>query len=160
MKFIPDQNWGSDDMSYDMPDYDDAYGNRVVDERASYGMNCWALSTDKDLQGRRERGHWKRLDHVSDAGNVPLFMDSMWRGGLPDYANGDAITMPALESEHNDWPTYRVKGGIRQFAMPRHGGTAKAGTNVLFFDNAVEYVNVTEANPGRNEGLYDVGDPE
>ena len=71
-------------------------------------------------------------------------MDSMWRGGLPDYLNGDMVTMQADESEHNNFPEAKVKGGIRQFAMPRHGGTAKAGTNVLFFDLTARHINIKE----------------
>ena len=46
-------------------------------------MNCWAYSTDVDLQGRTAAWHWKSLYNVKNAGAVPLFLDSTWRGGGP-----------------------------------------------------------------------------
>jgi len=133
VKFIPDQNWGSYDMSYDMPDYDDAYGNRVVNERASYGMNCWAFSTDKDLQGRRAGSHWKRLDHVKNAGEAPLFLDSMWRGGGPYWEKNNAIITP---KKNGQWSGAGYE--MMHFAVDRHA----RGVNSLFMDFSVRKVGV------------------
>jgi len=115
-------------------------------EECSYGMNTWAYS-EKPTGGFGLPGDaanfWKTIN-VRNSNAVPMFMDSMWRGGSPGYANSDKITMPAAESETNNWPEFSYQGGIRQFAMPRHGAGAKAGTNVLFFDLSARHVQIKE----------------
>lgn len=50
--------------------------------------------------------------------------------------------LPAIPLPHNGFT--RVKHGMRQFAMPRHGLSANAGTNVLFFDLSARHVMVKE----------------
>jgi prepilin-type N-terminal cleavage/methylation domain-containing protein len=136
-KFDAGKDYGSFDMSYDMPDYSDAYGNTMKDERASYGMNCWAFSTSVDLQGRAAEYHWKRIDHVSNAGNVPLFLDAMWRGGGPHWesTNANAITPP---STNGQWISAGYE--MMHFALDRHA----RGVNSLFMDFSVRKVKTKE----------------
>jgi prepilin-type N-terminal cleavage/methylation domain-containing protein len=112
-------------------------------EECSYGMNVWAYSGTPGLGD--QANYWQTITvRGYSAGSIPLFMDSMWRGGIPAYTGGDAITMQNFESEHNNFTEYGVAGGIRQFAMPRHGAAASAGTNVLFFDFSTSHVNIKE----------------
>ena len=118
------------------------------EEECSYGLNTWTYTERPEggyggLTGDKA-DYWKTIN-VRSSSTVPMFMDSMWRGGAPGYdGNGDEIVMPAVASETNDWPDRTYKGGIRQFAMPRHGGGAKAGTNVLFMDMSSKHVMMKE----------------
>lgn len=114
-------------------------------EDCSYGMNVWVYSGPPDITGYPMKNYWQSLTVSGySTSKIPIFMDSMWRGGLPDYQNGDAITMPNSESETNGFHEFTWKGGIRQFAMPRHGGTSNAGTNVLVFDLSANHVNIKD----------------
>lgn len=100
-------------------------------ENSSYGLNCWAYSTDTDLQGREADWHWKTLYNVKQAGHVPLFLDSMWRGGGPYWEKAEAIAPPAF---NGDWQG--AKHEMKHFALDRHSG----GVNSLFMDNSVRTV--------------------
>ena len=107
-------------------------------EYCSYGGNSWMYS------GRSNNRYWGTTD-VRGAGNVPFFMDSMWRGGYVGYTgtNDGGMNMPAFESDTNNWTGWQ-NGGIRNFAMPRHGSGARAGTNVLFMDMSARHVMIKE----------------
>lgn len=114
-----------------------------IQEECSYGMNTWAYSKKTDLPGD-DANYWKSIN-VRSSATVPMFMDSLWRGGLPDYANADGnMTLSSTASETNNWTDQSYHGGIRQFAMPRHGAGAKSGTNVLFFDLSARHVQIKE----------------
>ena len=73
------------------------------------------------------------LDHYKRPRNQRPLDDADHRAEGQNPLCGDHVTVFA-----------KVKGGIRQFAMPRHGGTAKAGTNVLFFDLTARHINIKE----------------
>jgi len=128
--------------------YADAEGNK---EKCSYGLNTWTYTERPPSEGGGyggldgdEEDYWGTIN-VSNRSTIPMFMDSMWRGGQPGYdGNGDEITMPAAASKTNDWTDREHRGGIRQFAMPRHGAGAKGGTNVLFFDLSSRHVMIKE----------------
>jgi hypothetical protein len=79
----PAGNQGSHDMAHTFADYKEAAGELALAESSSYGLNCWVYSTDVDLQNRKAAWHWKSAYNVKRAGDVPLFLDSMWRGGGP-----------------------------------------------------------------------------
>ena len=118
--------------------------NSDIKESCSYGMNTWAYSKKESLPGN-EKNFWKTITVNSGSSTIPVFMDSMWRGGSPDYTNGDGdMTLPNAPSEINDWPVQTFRGGIRHFALPRHKSGAKAGTNVLFFDLSARPVMIKE----------------
>lgn len=121
--------------------------SNVAPEECSYGMNTWAYSKSPgggfgNLPGNRNR-FWQTIN-IRNSSTVPMFMDSMWRGGSPGYSNSDGITMPVAASETNNWVDQTFRGGIRQFAMPRHGASSKVGTNVLFFDLSTRHVMIKE----------------
>ncbi len=100
-------------------------------ERASYGMNNWVFNPPPgvtDIQGRPSRYHWRRMD-VKGGTQIPLFLDSMWRGGGPFYQNGNAnsnrITPP---TSNGQWASYGHE--MKHFCMDRHSGAV----NSVFFD--------------------------
>lgn len=141
-----DMPHGSYTTTYEM-DYETVAGQEEIKEKCSYGMNVWAYSehpTSGFLLGN-DKNYWQRIT-VRSGSNIPMFMDSMWRGarpGYPDEGEGDMI-MPSFEDDTNDWSAKGVGGGIRHFAMPRHGSGAKAGINVLFFDLSARHVMIKE----------------
>lgn len=114
-----------------------------IQEECSYGMNTWAYSKKSNLPGD-DNDFWKTINSARSGNTVPMFMDSMWRGGSPGYlGEGDGdMSLPVAASETNDWTAKTYRGGIRQFAMPRHGAGAKGGTNVLFFDLSARHVQI------------------
>lgn len=119
----------------------------VTPEECSYGMNTWAYSKNSwggfgGLPGNQ--AHFWQTINVRNSSTVPMFMDSMWRGGSPGYSGSDGITMPVAPNEHNNWVDRAYQGGIRHFAMPRHGASSKAGINVLFFDLSARHVMIKE----------------
>ncbi len=96
---------------------------------ASYGQNNWAYNIKgTSLQGRRAEFHWREMDIAWETSEVPLFADSMWRGGGPDHDIPDKIAPP---SSHGRWNS--VGHEAQHFAIMRHG----YGINVLYFDGSV-----------------------
>lgn len=144
--FANNQKYGSYTSTYLMG----GTNNTNIVEDCSYGMNNWAYSQSRNTNGGGfgglpgDRGNFWRSINVRSSSNVPLFMDALWRGGCPDYTGNDAITMYPTESDTNYWDDRTYQGGIRQFAMPRHGAGAKGGTNVLFFDLSARHVQIKE----------------
>ncbi len=128
-------NHGSFDMNYTMADYKDLLGDLAEHDESSYGMNCWAYSTSTMLQGRAAKSHWKSLDRVTQSANVPLFLDAMWRGGGPQWANENDIQPPRFNGE---WQGAGYE--MMHFAMDRHS----RGVNSLFIDFSVRKVNVKD----------------
>jgi len=112
-----------------------------IQEIGSYGFNCWGYYGG----GLGNTANFWNTINVRGASEVPMFLDSLYRGGFPGYSGPDRMDMSSVESEDNDWTepgaTYC---GIRQFAMPRHGSGAKAGINVLFYDLSSRHVMIKE----------------
>ena len=109
-----------------------------IQELGSYGFNSYGYNTDFWGLGEKQ---WKS-PNVRNASTVPMFMDSLYRGGWPGYNGPDSMNMPSVQNEYNGFTS--VFGGIKQFAMPRHGSGAKAGTNVLFMDMSADQVMMKE----------------
>jgi len=103
-------------------------------EPASYGLNCWVYNTRKDIQGRKAENHWRTIN-ISKSAKVPLFMDSMWRGGGPHYDN-DIASEPA--NYNGEWIS--VDHEMRHFAMDRH----RDGINCVFMDMTVRHIDLKE----------------
>lgn len=113
-----------------------------LEEICSYGMNCWTYSsTHWAMGGDAKEKIWGTLD-AKGGNQIPLFMDSAFKGSFPEYNGYDPMTMEAFESPNNGFS--RVMGGIRQFALPRHGSGGTIGVNVLFLDLTVRHVMVKE----------------
>ena len=128
------ESHGGPEWTYHMPQYLDVEGG--LD--ASYAMNLWACSMSSSistLQGRPRKHHWMNFKNVKRAGEVPLFLDAMWRGGGPHWDSTNAITPP---SENGDWQGAGHE--MKHFAIDRHG----AGSNVLFMDASARKVQTKE----------------
>jgi prepilin-type N-terminal cleavage/methylation domain-containing protein/prepilin-type processing-associated H-X9-DG protein len=53
---------------------------------SSYGLNLWVYWAHQDIQGRPAAYHWGSLNTLNgNVANIPLQLDSRWRGGGPDY---------------------------------------------------------------------------
>jgi prepilin-type N-terminal cleavage/methylation domain-containing protein/prepilin-type processing-associated H-X9-DG protein len=100
---------------------------------SSYGMNIWVFNPPgniSNIQGRPAAWNWRKFD-VPQPSNTPLFLDSMWRGGGPNYTD----TPPAFNGE---FAGYWAE--MHHFAIARHG----TGVNVLFFDGSVRFSRTKE----------------
>ena len=115
-------------------------------EEASYGSNNWIYYSDRAtgvIQGRPIQWNWKHKD-VRGAFNVPIFADTMWRGGGPCYRTSETGTLnpnfariiPPQNNGH--WISYHYE--MMHFAINRH----QTGTNVLFMDGTVRRVGLKE----------------
>ncbi len=93
-------------------------------EQASYGMNNWVFDTQVDIQSRPKEWHWGRMD-VAGGSRIPLFLDSMWRGGGPYYETTNRITPPEYDG-HWAGASHEMK----HFCIDRHS----AAVNSIFFD--------------------------
>jgi prepilin-type N-terminal cleavage/methylation domain-containing protein len=118
-------------------------GNRQ--EEASYGGNNWIYYAEGNgaIQGRPIPWNWKHKD-VAQANRVPVFADTMWRGGGPCYRTSDSaapsrtfnrIVPPQFDGQ---WINYSSE--MMHFAINRH----QTGTNVLFMDWTVRSVGLKE----------------
>ena len=95
------------------------------------------------IQSRPIRWNWKTKD-VSNSTNVPIFADTMWRGGGPCYRTNDTgafnpsfnrIVPPQFDGQ---WSGYSNE--MMHFTLSRH----QTGTNVLFLDWSVRAVGLKE----------------
>jgi prepilin-type N-terminal cleavage/methylation domain-containing protein len=131
----PRQNhWGGPHNTYLLNDDPGPDGEYDI---ASYGMNNWVFRRPAgtgSIQGRLDIYHWGRMD-AKGAGHVPLFLDSMWRGGGPFYQNnsasGNRISPPAFDGQ---WAGYDHE--MKHFCIDRHSKSV----NSVFFDLSVDKV--------------------
>ena len=126
---------GSYDQAYNHGrfNYRGAGGDLLEDLMCSYGMNLFACSTPVDVQGRKKRYHFQNQIKLSNGGEIPIFLDAMWRGGGPHWDGTEDITPP---TENGHWAGYGHE--MKHFAMDRHGG----GVNALFVDGGARKVQV------------------
>lgn len=125
---------GGPEWTYHMPRFLDVDGG--LD--ASYGMNlfaCYISPGIGSLQGRKNSYHWKNIKRVRRAGEVPLFLDSMWRGGGPHWDGTNDIAPPSF---NGDWQGAGHE--MKHFAIDRHS----KGSNVLFVDASARKVPVKQ----------------
>jgi prepilin-type N-terminal cleavage/methylation domain-containing protein/prepilin-type processing-associated H-X9-DG protein len=117
--------WGGPFNSYIMGAGEEVGGRE--EEECSYGINCWVYNPPPgvdEIQDRPTKWNW-RTPNVKGAGYVPVFADTMWRGGGP--------------FDHMGPPDYNggwegVDAEMNHFCIDRHG----AGTiNILFLDWSV-----------------------
>ncbi len=115
-----------------MPQFADVEGGL----EASYAMNLFATSNKRPLlQGRKKEYHWQNQLMVKRPGDLPLFLDAMWRGGGPQWDEDRDIAPP---QENGEWSGAGWE--MKHFAMDRHGG----GVNVLFMDQSARKVRVKQ----------------
>ncbi len=133
-------HWGGPKNTYQVADTPAPDGEY---DFASYGMNNWVFRRDSfspggSLQGRLNKNHWGRMD-VKGTAQIPLFLDSMWRGGGPFYQNGSAVSNRIVYPDYNgQWGSNSTLEGtssgygheMKHFCIDRHSESV----NSVFFD--------------------------
>ena len=106
--------------------------DRGIPTRSSYGNNNWLYNAPRTIQNRNVKWHWRTIDPSGyDLNNIPMFMDTMWRGGGPYHGNQNKI-MPG--SYNGDWQGAGKE--MMHFAFDRHNG----GIQGVFLDHPVRHV--------------------
>ena len=110
-------------------------------EEASYGANCWIYNSrpgQNEIQNRPVRWNWKTAD-VKGGNNIPVFGDSMWRGGGPFYEGGSA-TSNRIKPPDYDGQWINASCEMMHFAIDRHD----AFVNHTFMDWSIRKVGIKE----------------
>ena len=132
--------WGSYDRAYVQLGYQ---GQPV---ECSYGYNLWLFTLPQGviaLQGRPRELHYD-ASYTGQMTNVPLFLDSMWRGGGPWYGDvsgnsSNPIYAGIRPSDFNgQWISFNNE--MMHFAIDRHSG----GVNGVFLDGTVRPMGIKE----------------
>jgi prepilin-type N-terminal cleavage/methylation domain-containing protein len=126
--------WGSTFNTYYMPL--GGSGSTGGGEEPSYGGNNWIYDPPpgtSDIQSRPAEWNWRHKD-VAQAFRVPVFADTMWRGGGP-YENGTRGDPPQFDGQ---WLGYDRE--MMHFCINRH----EENINMLFMDWSVRKVGLKE----------------
>jgi len=110
-------------------------------EEASYGANCWiynSRSGQDTIQQRPVVWNWKTAD-VKGGNRIPIFGDSMWRGGGPFYQNGNAQSNRIIPPPR-DGQWLGAAYEMMHFAIDRHD----AFVNHAFLDWSIRKVGIKE----------------
>ncbi len=124
--------WGSTFNTYIMGS--GGVGDRR--EEGSYGVNCWIYKPrprQMSIQSRPTKYNWKTKD-VAGGNKIPVFADSMWRGGGP-YEKGTRGNPPGFDGQ---WLGYDME--MMHFVIDRHNGSI----NSTFMDWSVRKVGLKE----------------
>ena len=111
-------------------------------EEGSYGANCWIYnvrSGQSAIQNRPVVWNWKTVD-VRGANEIPVFGDSMWRGGGPFYLNGNAQSPRIMPAPLGNGQWLGAGYEMMHFAIDRHNGV----NNHAFMDWSVRTVGIKE----------------
>ena len=118
-----------------------AGGAGNLQEEGSYGANCWIykpLPGQTAIQNRPTEWNWRTID-VRGGNKIPLFADTMWRGGGPFYQNGDPqsnrIAPPAFNGQ---W--LGAGHEMKHFCIDRHNGFV----NHAFMDWSVRKIGLKQ----------------
>lgn len=110
-----------------------------LQEEGSYGANCWIYQTKTEIQGRPAAFHWGTIINVRGVNNIPVFLDSMWRGGGPFYRGGNINSNRIIPPDYNgQWSGANAE--MRHFCIDRH----KECINSVFMDWSVRKVGLKE----------------
>jgi len=108
---------------------------------SSYGLNLWVYNiTGPSLQGRPAADHWRKINVLANPSNIPLMLDSRWRGGGPTYDETvEAYQASNVPDDYTDTSGNGETTGFAGFEMehftfPRHGQRA----NFVYFDGSVK----------------------
>jgi prepilin-type N-terminal cleavage/methylation domain-containing protein len=110
-------------------------------EESSYGHNNWCFNARQGqtmIQQRPVEWNWTTID-VKGGNNIPVFADSMWRGGGPFYQNNNPHSERIMPPEY-DGQWVRARNEMMHFCINRHN----ALTNHLFLDWSVRRVGLKE----------------
>ena len=105
-------------------------------EEASYGQNNWLYNPPASvdaIQGRPSEWHWRTMN-VGGGNDIPVFADTMWRGGGP-YTYGERGDPPEFDGQ---W--VNAKAEMKHFCIDRH----KGNINHLFLDWSVRRIGIKE----------------
>jgi hypothetical protein len=118
-------------------------GFEFREEEGSYGANCWIYNPRPDdppeIQGRPVKWNWKSINNIKGGNNIPLFGDSMWRGGGPFYDNGDPQSRRIIPARY-DGQWLGAGYEMMHFAINRHDGFV----NHVFMDWSVRKLGIKE----------------
>jgi hypothetical protein len=132
------ENYGGPHNTYLLP-----ADGKYKEEYASYGLNVWIYDPSSDVTNIQQRPtifNWRSLES-NGADNIPLVLDSMWRGGGPYYKSSkknhslQAVQPP---EENGQWRGAHYE--ISHFAMDRHLG----GINGVFMDMSVRWIQIKQ----------------
>ncbi|MHC4510745.1 MAG: type II secretion system protein [Planctomycetota bacterium] len=136
--------WGSTFYTYYMPT--GGSGSLGGGEEPSYGGNNWIYDPPPGtsaIQSRPAAWNWRHKD-VAQAFTVPVFADTMWRGGGPCYRTNEtgslAPNFNRIVPAQYDGQWINYSNEMMHFAINRHD----TGTNVLFMDWTVRKVGLKE----------------
>ena len=110
-------------------------------EEASYGANCWIykpLPGENDIQNRPTKWNWKTAD-AKGGNHVPIFGDSMWRGGGPFYQDGNVQSNKIIPPQ-SDGQWLGAGYEMMHFCIDRHD----AFVNHAFLDWSIRKVGIKE----------------
>ena len=111
-------------------------------EEASYGANCWIFNSrsgQTEIQSRPVIWNWKTCD-VRGGNEIPIFGDSMWRGGGPFYQNGSAQSNRIAPPQFNgQWSGAGHE--MKHFVIDRH---KNGRVNHMFMDWSTREVDLKE----------------
>jgi prepilin-type N-terminal cleavage/methylation domain-containing protein len=102
-------------------------------ERSSYGINNWVYDPPaeiKEIQGRPTQYNWRKIP-AEGANKIPLFLDSMWRGGGPFHTDRPP-------QSNGEWAGAGAE--MHHFCFDRH----KGGINGVFMDFSVRRIGLKE----------------
>ncbi len=114
-----------------------AGGTGNLQEECSYGQNNWLFNPPSNagvIQGRPLECYWRNMN-AKNTNSIPVFADTMWRGGAPSYKDSMRIDPPLFNGE---WVTANHE--MRHFCIDRHNGS----DNHLFLDWSVRSVDLKE----------------
>ena len=97
-------------------------------QRCSYGLNLWMYDAPPEvtsIQGRPTAWNWGSMANVTAPTQIPLFLDSMWRGGGPFQTDAPPLF-------NGEW--LGVGAEMHHFAMDRH----QRGVNCGYLDGSVQ----------------------
>jgi len=125
-------------------------------EEASYGANCWIYKPEPGqdkIQGRPTKDNWKTIN-AKGASDVPVFADTMWRGGGPFYDGGSPGSARIVPPEFDgQWLGYNRE--MMHFAINRHNGFV----NHLFLDWSVRRIGLKQLWKLRWHRTFEVNGP-
>ena len=125
--------YGGPTTVYEFPVIDNETSGPRENILSSYGINNWVYDPAPgvaEIQGRNTEWNWRKID-VPYPTRIPLFSDTMWRGGGPHHTASPPAFNGAWQGAGQE---------MHHFAFMRHG----KGINMLFFDNSVRRVNVRD----------------
>lgn len=116
---------------------------------SSYGLNLWVYSAPYDLQGRPAAYHWRSINNLSgNVANIPLQLDSRWRGGGPYNGPGGTLLQFKAPDSPTDYDNTSGNGNtggyadleMEHFAFARHGKRV----NAVFIDGSTHGQKIKE----------------